>query len=135
MDKTKDYAKTIRKNIFRIAYCSGGGHLASALSMADLISVIYFGDVLRYDAHNPKWDDRDFLILSKGHASYALYSALEMAGYFEEKELWNVGKKGSKFGEHPKLNDIPGVEASTGALGHGLSFSIGIAFANKADKK
>ncbi len=135
MENTVNYAKKIRKNIFRIAYSSGGGHLAGALSMADLIAVIYFGDVLRYDALNPKWEDRDFFILSKGHASYALYSALQMAGFFTEKELWNVGRPGSSFGEHPKLNDIPGVEASTGALGHGLSFSIGIAYANKVDNK
>ena len=133
--KTEEYAKQIRKNIFRIAYASGGGHLGGAFSMADIISVLYFGDVLNYDSSNPKWDDRDYFILSKGHASYALYSALQIAGFFDEKELWNVGKPGSKFGEHPKLGDIPGVEASTGALGHGLSFGIGIAYANKVDNK
>ena len=132
---TNEVAAQVRKNIYRIANYAGGGHLASALSMADIVSVLYFGDVLRFDATNPDWDDRDLFILSKGHASYALYSVLQLAGFFKQDELWNVGRTGSKFGEHPKKGDIPGVEASTGALGHGLSFGIGIAYANKVDAK
>ncbi len=132
---TVEYAKQIRKNIFRIANESRSGHLAGAFSMTDLIAVLYFGGVLKYDACNPEWEGRDFFILSKGHASYSLYAALQLAGFFDEEELWHVGKPGSKFGEHPKLHEIPGVEASTGALGHGLSFSIGIAYANKLDHK
>lgn len=132
---TVTYAKIIRKNIYRIAHASGGGHMASAFSMADIIAVLYFGDVLKYNAQKPDWDDRDFFILSKGHASYALYSALSIAGFFDEQELWHVGRPGSDFGEHPKMHDIPGVEASTGALGHGLSFGIGISYANKVDEK
>ncbi len=134
MDTVK-MAGEIRKNIFKIAYFAGGGHLVSGFSIADIISVLYFCDVLKYDAKNPKWDDRDRFILSKGHASYALYAALAAAGYFPENLLWRALKPGSKFGGHPKLDDIPGVEASTGALGHGLSFAIGIAYANKADGK
>lgn len=135
MKDTIAIAKQIRKNIYRIANESRSGHLAGAFSMTDLISVLYFGDVLRYDAKNPSWEDRDFFVLSKGHASYALYAALQLAGFFPEEELWHVGKPGSSFGEHPKIREIPGVEASTGALGHGLSFSIGIAYANKVDGK
>ena len=103
--------------------------------MADIISVLYFDHVLRYDAGNPDWEDRDKFILSKGHACYALYAALAKAGYFPEEELWHVGKPCSRFGGHPKMHEIPGVEASTGALGHGLSFGIGIAYANKMDYK
>lgn len=109
--------------------------MGGSFSMADIISVAYFGGVLKYDASNPAWEDRDKFILSKGHASYALYATLAKAGYFPEKELFHVGQPGSKFGGHPKMNDIPGVEASTGALGHGLSFAIGIAYANKMDEK
>lgn len=126
-------ASQIRKNIYRIAHHANGGHMGAAFSMADLISVLYFGDVLKYDAKNPQWEERDTFILSKGHAAYALYSALSLAGFFPEDELWHVGKPGSAFGEHPKRNEIPGVEASTGALGHGLSYGIGIAYANKVD--
>lgn len=128
-------AKDIRKTIYKIAHHAGGGHMGAAFSMADIISVLYFDNVLKYDASNPMWEDRDKFILSKGHACYALYAALAKAGYFPEEELWGVGKPGSRFGGHPKMYEIPGVEASTGALGHGLSFAIGIAYANKVDNR
>lgn len=131
----EEIAKDIRKTIYKIAHCAGGGHMGAAFSMADIISVLYFDHVLRYDAGNPDWEDRDKFILSKGHACYALYAALAKAGYFPEEELWHVGKPGSRFGGHPKMHEIPGVEASTGALGHGLSFGIGIAYADKMDHK
>lgn len=128
-------AKDIRKTIYKIAHYAGGGHMGAAFSVTDIISVLYFDNVLKYNAKNSDWEERDKFILSKGHACYALYAALAKAGYFSEEELWQIGKLGSKFGGHPKLHDIPGVEASTGALGHGLSFAIGIAYANKADNK
>lgn len=131
----KEICKEIRKKIFVQAYHAGGGHMGASFSMTDIISVLYFDDVLKYDASNPDWEDRDKFILSKGHASYALYAVLAKAGYFPENELYHVGQPGSKFGGHPKLHEIPGVEASTGALGHGLSFAIGIAYANKVDNK
>ena len=131
----EERAAKIRRDIYKIAHLAGGGHLGAAFSIADIISVLYFDKVLRYDALNPDWEERDKFILSKGHASYALYAALAQAGYFSEEELWHVGQAGSKFGGHPKMHDISGVEASTGALGHGLSFAIGIAYANKVDKK
>lgn len=134
-EKIEDISKDIRKMIFKIAYCAGGGHLGASFSMADIISVLYFDDVLKYDTLNPEWEGRDRFILSKGHASYALYAALAKAGYFSEKDLWYTGQVGSKFGGHPKIYDIPGVEATTGALGHGLSYAIGIAYAHKVDKK
>lgn len=135
MEKIEEIARDIRKKVYQIAHYSGGGHMGAAFSMADIISVLYFDGVLKYDASNPEWEDRDKFVLSKGHAGYALYSALAKAGYFSMEELWHVGKPGSKFGGHPKMHDIPGVEASTGALGHGLSFAIGIAYANKIDKR
>lgn len=130
-----EVAKDLRKKVYQIAHFAGGGHMGSAFSAADIISVLYFDNILKYDASNPEWKDRDKVILSKGHASYVLYAALAKAGYFPEKELRYVGQPGSKFGGHPKMHDIPGVEASTGALGHGLSFAIGIAYANKMDKR
>lgn len=126
-------AREIRKNIFKIAYYAGGGHMGAAFSITEIITVLYFGNVLKYDSGRPDWEERDKFILSKGHACYALYAALAMAGYFEEEELKHVTKQGSVFGGHPKMWEIPGVEASTGALGHGLSFGIGIALANKID--
>lgn len=135
MTKIETVAKEIRKKIYQIAHHAGGGHMGASFSMTDIISVLYFDDVLKYNAKNPEWEERDKFILSKGHASYALYAVLAKAGYFPEEELWNVGKVGSKFGGHPKMKEIPGVEASTGALGHGLSFAIGIAYSNKMDGK
>lgn len=135
MGNVETIAKDIRKKIYQIAHHAGGGHMGASFSMADIISVLYFDNVLKYDAKNPEWEDRDKFILSKGHASYALYATLAKAGYFPEEELRNVGKVGSKFGGHPKMYEIPGVEASTGALGHGLSFAIGIAYSNKMDGK
>lgn len=131
----EEICREIRKKIFVQAYHAGGGHMGAAFSMADIIGVLYFDDVLKYDAANPDWEERDKFILSKGHASYALYAVLAKAGYFPENELFYVGQPGSKLGGHPKLHEIPGVEASTGALGHGLSFAIGIAYANKVDNK
>lgn len=135
MEDIRQVAKDIRKTVYKIAHFAGGGHMGAAFSMTDIISVLYFDNVLKYDAKDPDWDERDKFILSKGHACYALYAALAKAGYFPEEELWHVGKPGSKFGGHPRMHEIPGVEASTGALGHGLSFAIGIAYANKADQK
>ena len=128
-------AEEVRKWIYIIAHHAGGGHMGAAFSMADIITTLYFGDVLKYDPKNPEWEERDRFVLSKGHACYALYAVLAKAGYFEKSELRNVGKPGSKFGGHPKINEIPGVEASTGALGHGLSFTIGMALAHKIDNK
>lgn len=135
MIEIENIARDLRKQIYRIAHFAGGGHMGASFSMADIISVLYFDGVLKYDPLNPVWEDRDKFILSKGHACYALYAALAKAGYFPEEELRHVGHVGSKFGGHPKMYDIPGVEASTGALGHGLSFAIGIAYANKVDQK
>lgn len=135
METIVEVARDIRKRIYQMAHFAGGGHMGAAFSMADIISVLYFDDVLKYDAKNPEWEERDKFILSKGHACYALYAVLAKAGYFSEEELHHVGQVGSKFGGHPKMYDIPGVEASTGALGHGLSFAIGIAYANKVDQK
>lgn len=131
----EERAKEIRKWIYIIAHHAGGGHMGAAFSMTDIIATLFFGDILKYDAANPLWEERDRFVLSKGHACYALYAVLGMAGYFDMKELLSVGKPGSKFGGHPKINEIPGVEASTGSLGHGLSFTIGMALAHKVDYK
>ncbi len=135
MEPIQEVSREIRRTIYKIANAAGGGHLGGAFSMADIISVLYFDNVLRYDPGNPDWEGRDLFVLSKGHSCYALYAALLKAGFFSEKELGGIGKPGSVFGGHPKRGEIPGVEASTGALGHGLSFGIGNAFAYRADRK
>lgn len=127
--------REIRKQIFLQAYVAGGAHMGAAFSVTDILGTLYFGDVLRYRANQPDWSDRDKLILSKGHAGVALYATLALAGYFDSKELKTFCYPGSRLGGHPKIGEVPGVEASTGALGHGLSFGIGIAYANKIDQK
>lgn len=127
--------KIMRKTIFKEAFHAGGGHMGACFSITDVLGTLYFGKILNYDSKNPKWEERDKLILSKGHAAFALYAVLGMCGYFDEKLLENVCQPNSFLGGHPKIGEIPGVEASTGALGHGLAFGIGIALSNKLDKK
>lgn len=135
IDQVESKCKEIRKLVFTQAYMAGGAHMGAAFSVADILGTLYFGDVLRYQSDNAQWEERDKLILSKGHAGVALYATLALAGYFELNKLNTFCCSGSVLGGHPKINEVPGVEASTGALGHGLSFGIGIAYANKADGK
>ncbi|KAA3385919.1 transketolase [Akkermansia muciniphila] len=125
----------LRKNIFLMAYASGIGHIPSSLSIVELLYVLYSKGILRYNAQNPDWEDRDRMILSKGHGSMALYSILSMNGFFPEETLWSFCKPGSFLGSEPNTLEIPGVDASTGSLGHGLSIGAGMALAKKIDQK
>ncbi len=133
-EKIEAICKRIRKNIFIEAYYAGGGHMGAAFSVTEILSTLYFGNIIKYDAKNPNWDERDKVILSKGHASLALYAVLIEAGFMPKEMLKKVCQPDSILGGHPRIGVIPGVEASTGALGHGLSFGIGIALANKIDR-
>lgn len=128
-------AKEIRREIFKMIYKAGGGHVAPSLSIVDILTALYFGGVMRYDPNDPKMPNRDRFILSKGHASAALFTVLAKAGYFEEGVLNTYCQTGSILGGHPDMNKVPGVEASTGALGHGFPYALGIAMAGKLDKK
>ncbi len=127
--------KELRKMIFRTAYKGNTGHLASAFSVIEILYVLYFRGILKYDSANPDWEDRDKLVMSKGQGSLALYSVLSKAGYFPKEELDTFCQPGSRLGGEPRLGDIPGVEASTGSLGHGLSYAVGIAMAYKMQKR
>lgn len=127
--------RDIRKKIFLTANVSGVAHLASAFSLVELLYVLYQEKVLRVDATRPYWEDRDRLILSKGHGSLALYTALQMAGFITQEDLDTFCSPGGILGGEPKLGDIPGVEATTGSLGHGLSLGVGMAIAGKIDEK
>lgn len=128
-------AKEIRKEIMITAYHGKSGHLASALSAVEIMTALYFGDVLKYDASNPNWSERDKLIVSKGHASLVLYCILNRIGYLTKEALYTFCQPGSVLGGEPKYGDVSGVEATTGSLGHGLSFAVGIAIANQLDQK
>lgn len=125
----------IRKQIFLTAYSASIAHIASAFSIAEIMYTLYEKKVLKYDSQKPDWEDRDLFILSKGHGSLALYTMLCRVGFFNEETLKTFSKPGSYLGGEPCVPKIPGVEASTGSLGHGLSIGTGMALAKKIDKK
>ena len=113
----------LRRRIVQTLQAGGRGHFASALSLVEIVRVLY-DDILKYDAVNPTWADRDRCLLSKGHGCLALYVLLEEKGFFPEAELWKFCKSDGLLGGHPEVQ-VPGIEASTGSLGHGLSIGIG----------
>ena len=137
MDETRELeakSKELRKIIFKAIYHAGGGHLASSLSIADLLVVLYF-KFLKVDPEKPGWDSRDRFILSKGHACAALYAILAQKGFFKRELLLSMCRKGSVLGGHPDMLKIPGVDASTGSLGHGFPYGVGIAFSGKLNER
>lgn len=129
-----DIAFEIRKRILKVAYKGRAGHIATSLSAVEILVELYFDQLLRYDAKKPDWKERDRFVLSKGHGSLLLYNILAKAGYFSFSELESFCQPGTKFGSHPTIA-IPGVEASTGALGHGYSYAIGVAMAAKISEQ
>ena len=112
---------------------AGSGHTGGSLSLVEILLSLYFYK-MRHDPKRPKWDERDKLILSKGHGCSALYAVLAEAGYFPKNELMTFRKFGSRLQGHPQLG-LPGLEASTGSLGQGLSISNGMALSARLDKK
>ncbi|MEM2934967.1 MAG: transketolase [Candidatus Thermoplasmatota archaeon] len=130
----KRIALQIRKWVIDSIYRAGSGHPGGSLSVADIIACLYFHE-MRHDPKNPRWEDRDRLVLSKGHACPALYAALALSGYFPVEELKNLRKTGHFLQGHPCMRKVPGVDISTGSLGHGLSVAVGMALAGKIDKK
>ena len=132
----QDQLKEIRKEIFLTAYHgnTGAAHLASAYSVVEILYALYCGGILNFKASDPQWADRDRLILSKGHASLALYSILARAGFVDKAALKTFCFPDSFLGGEPNMLEVPGVEATTGALGHGLSYGIGIALGLKMNQ-
>jgi transketolase len=129
----KKNVRKARKLVIRATSNAGSGHPGGSFSMAEIMGCIFF-KYLRYDPKNPTWQDRDKLVLSKGHASPGLFSNMALAGYFDESELDTLRKFGSRLQGHPDLK-CPGVEFCGGSLGIGLSFSIGAALAARIDGK
>lgn len=130
----KSKANKIRKDIVRMITEAKSGHPGGSLSAVDVVTALYF-KVMRHKPENPKWEDRDRFILSKGHAAPLLYAVLAESGYFEVKELLTLRKLGSRLQGHPDMKRLPGIEISTGSLGHGLSVGNGMAIAGKLNKK
>jgi len=125
-------SRTLRKTIVRTIAAGKRGHVGAAFSIVEILRVLY-DDVLKYDAKKPRWPDRDRFILSKGHGCLALYAMLADRGFFPEAELWKFCASDGILGGHPEYGKVPGIEASTGSLGHGLSFGVGFALAAKLD--
>jgi transketolase len=126
-------SRQLRRNIIKAIVAGNRGHVGSSFSLVEILRVLY-DDVLRFDPLNPRAPFRDRCILSKGHGCLALYAILADKGFFPESELWRFCKPDGKLGGHPEYGKVPGIEASTGSLGHGLSIGVGIALNARIDK-
>jgi transketolase len=132
-DELENITRRLRRNIVTSTTRAGSGHPSTSLSMVELLTVLYFGGVLRYDPDDPRDPERDRFILSKGHGAPGLYAVLAEAGYFPVEDLQTLRRLGSALEGHPNMCRLPGVEASTGSLGQGLSIGIGHALAARLD--
>lgn len=121
-------AAKIRRDVLSMLLDEGQGHLGGSLSIADLMGVLY-GKELRYDAKNPHWEDRDRVVLSKGHAGPAWYAALAESGFFDRDVLYTLNDGGTMLPSHPDRLKVPGVDMTTGSLGQGTSTAAGMAYA------
>jgi len=127
-------ARKLRQHIITMIYTAGSGHPGGSLSAADIVTALYF-DIMKHDPANPHWPDRDRFILSKGHAAPVLYAALAECGYFPIDWLTTLRKTGACLQGHTDSTLTPGVDASAGSLGQGLSIGIGMALAARLDNK
>jgi transketolase len=130
----EELANKIRERVIEMLLEAGSGHSAGSLGMADIFTAMYF-HILRHKPKQPKWPDRDRLVLSNGHICPALYATLAYAGYFPLEELRTLRKLNSRLQGHPHRGSLPGLETTSGPLGSGLSQAIGMALAAKLDAK
>jgi transketolase len=131
-NRIRELARQIRIHCVRMTHRANASHIGSSLSMADLLAVLY-GKVLRYDPTVPSWNGRDRLVLSKGHGCAALYAVLAECGFFPRSWLEEYYLDGTRLAGHATHKGVPGVEVSTGSLGHGLPLAAGMALAAKSD--
>ena len=134
INELEEKARNIRKGIIDAVYSNKSGHPGGSLSIADIITVLYFNQ-MNIDEKNPKWEERDRLVLSKGHCAPALYSALANRGFFDLEDLKTFRNIESNLQGHPDMNKVPGVDMTSGSLGQGLSAANGMAIAGKMDNK
>lgn len=134
VEELEEIARRVRVHVVKSTNEAGSGHPGGSLSAADLLTALYF-EIMDHKPEEPDWPKRDRLVLSKGHAAPALYGALAEAGYFPKEELMTLRKLGSRLQGHPHVKTTPGVDASTGSLGQGLSISAGMALAAKLDRE
>lgn len=133
-DELAERAMFVRLETLRLAKICGAGHYSASFSAAELFAALYYAH-LRFDPKEPNWPDRDRFILSKGHAAIGLYPVLADLGFYPMSLLDNFTKLGSAFGDHPNMKTIPGIDFSSGSLGHGLSVGVGMALAARAQKR
>ncbi len=134
IDRLKEIALTVRKDILSMTTTAGSGHPGGSMSATDILVCLYF-NVMRHDPGKPDWPDRDRFVLSKGHAAPALYAVLAECGYFSKELLPSLRKLGSPLQGHPDMKRLPGIEMSTGSLGQGLSAALGMAMGCRLDGK
>ncbi|MDP2743478.1 MAG: transketolase [Dehalococcoidia bacterium] len=134
LEEMKAMARKLRRHVITMLGAAGSGHPGGSLSAAEILTVLYFKE-MRYNAADPNWPERDRFVLSKGHAAPILYAALAESGYFPVEELSTLRKLGSRLQGHADRTLTPGVEMSSGSLGQGLSFSIGVALAARLDSR
>ncbi|MGQ9629258.1 MAG: transketolase [bacterium] len=127
-------AKELRMDVIKMLGKVKTGHPGGSLSAADIVSALYFHQ-MRVDPRNPRWEDRDRLVLSKGHAAPVVYAALAKAGFFPREELWTLRQIGSILQGHPDMNKTPGIDMTSGSLGQGLSVGIGMALGGRLNGK
>lgn len=126
--------KDLRLTIARMVHKAKDGHIPSSYSIVDMLAILY-KDYLRVDPSKPTWEDRDYFVLSKGHGCVAFYAVLHKSGFITQENIDTFCTRGGILGEHPDCTKIPGVEASTGSLGNGFPFAVGIALGLKIKKK
>ncbi|BAH08208.1 transketolase [Clostridium kluyveri] len=134
IEKLEKIAVSIRKNIIKMLTKAGSGHPGGSLSIVEILTVLYFYE-MNINPQNFRDLNRDRFVLSKGHAAPALYSTLAERGYFNADELQSLRKLGSMLQGHPNMNDVPGIDMSTGSLGQGVSAAVGMALGGKIDNK
>lgn len=132
--KIKEKARQIKLDIIDMIGRCSSGHPGGSLSIADIVAVLYFSK-MKYRPDQPDWEDRDRLVLSKGHSAPAVYSALSLAGFFSRDHLKTLRQIGTCLQGHPDKTSLPGIDMSTGSLGQGLSVAVGMALAAKMDRK
>ena len=130
----QEKAKQLRADIIKMLYLCQSGHPGGSLSLVEMLMAIYY-NTAHVDPKNPKWEDRDRIVLSKGHGCPAQYAILADLGFFPREDLWTLRKLHSHLQGHPDCNLCPGVEVSTGSLGQGLACAVGMAMAGKMDHK
>ena len=127
-------ANYIRNLVLDTAVKTGAGHITSSFSCTEILTVLYYGKILKYNPKNPSWEGRDRFIMSKGHASIILYPILAELGFFPKKWLDTSCQEDGRIGLHMQ-HDVPGVEITAGSLGHGLGIGVGMALAARMDRK